>query len=76
MKIHEQITEKTWCQGKTKFDNHMCLFGWIQFIYCDKYYEIYQKVIDLVHEDTVPKWNDASKRKFSEVLELCKKLDI
>jgi hypothetical protein len=79
-KIHEQITPDTWCQNlyESRIGNctvGMCAVGWIGAIYSPAMYnEISDKLEEQVGQLTL--WNDKADRKFSEVVELFRSLDI
>lgn len=75
MKIHEQITEDTWCQNVPVKENKMCLVRWVQHIYKEKYWPTLYKISVYVKCSTVA-WNDHPGRKFAEVKKLCEFLDI
>lgn len=91
-KIHEQITPKNWCKGEEWYtgdwdeDNpkqkivQACLVGWIKGVYpYKKACKVREVVYDAINENNsygIEDWNDAGKRKFSDVKKLVKKLDI
>ncbi len=89
IKIHEQITEETWCKGYyayTKDNNAVhplnenavkwCLAGWMYKIYGDTLFDhIKQKIQSIINGYEIT-WNDKPERTFEEVKELLIKADI
>lgn len=84
-KIHEQITEETWCKGTTKWDEHIllanCTILWVSDRYFDspsfrtEQYERMHATLK-IWPGFIGSWNDASERTFADVYNLFKELDL
>ena len=85
-KVHEQITEETWCKGGTTYDKQ-CMVLWIVSVYGNDairfahYERIKTELGYLVDNECyrlkdIYNWNDAPERTFDDILALLRKLDI
>lgn len=91
MKIHEQITEATWCKKVIAMDMDgkqistskdprackWCLLGWLCKTSTESEIDNrWNTICKKLGVDEVSVWNDDPSRTFQEVLQLCKELDI
>lgn len=91
MKIYELLaTPDKWTQGyyaKNKYGDDVeegddtavcwCLMGAIYICYeMEDYVKIMNKIESRIGQCSIPSWNDSEIREYSEVIDLCKELDI
>lgn len=91
MKIYELLEKpEAWCQNAYSYNhnkekvryNSPSAFSWCLHGAVDNVYEgfdsflILQKICDRIHPLGIAEWNDNPNRTHSEVLNLCKELDI
>jgi hypothetical protein len=80
-KIHELITEDTWCKGHLAEDENnqevsinspkackFCAEGWLQFVYDEDHYrEKLQFLRSVINNTYIHYWNDNPKTTFKKV---------
>lgn len=91
-KIHEQITEETWCKGADARDGDgisvyigspdacaFCAYAWLMNVYGTRYDQVWKHrnhLLNTVGTAALSSWNDTPERTFAEVLAAFKAADL
>jgi hypothetical protein len=75
-KIHEVITEETWCQNVLIDGDRRCLVQWISDLYpcLSDSSRVFSALEAMISEMLISQFNNT--HTFAEVLEVCKKADV